>query len=196
MCSVVCRSMTIEARYAASAHGSSRIEKQAICIRRWSGEVCADRNCRVFCISFGRYLSTLFTVDVLLGLRTKHRHEADSQTGKTTEKVSWTQLGMPTHKFRQHLWNNTDFRWIFKALGDILWPYKVAKMTQEGRLKKIFFLQNVYKFFTYPQKTLVYDYGADSESQQNMHWTNVFWKLCKSKFSFPPDRVSIMNLHK
>jgi hypothetical protein len=35
-------------------------------------------------------------------------------------KVSWMD------KFRQLLWNITDFRWIFKVLGDILWPYKVV----------------------------------------------------------------------
>jgi hypothetical protein len=38
---------------------------------------------------------------------------------------------------------DTDFRWIFKALGDILWPYKVVKTTLEkcrnirGRLSSI-----------------------------------------------------------
>jgi hypothetical protein len=43
-------------------------------------------------------------------------------------------IGTPTHKFRQHLRNNTDFRWIFKAFGDILWPYKVVKTKQGGRI--------------------------------------------------------------
>jgi hypothetical protein len=44
-------------------------------------------------------------------------------------KVSFTHLDTLMHKFRQHLWNNTDFRWIFKALGDILWPYKEGQFT-------------------------------------------------------------------
>jgi hypothetical protein len=35
--------------------------------------------------------------------------------------VSWTHLGTLMHKSWQHLWNNTDFRWIFKAL--VKWPY-------------------------------------------------------------------------
>jgi hypothetical protein len=57
-------------------------------------------------------------------------------------KVLWMHLGMPMHKFRQLLWNNTDFRWIFKVLGDILWPYKVVKTT-EGRFFFFFLI-----FFT------------------------------------------------
>jgi hypothetical protein len=35
---------------------------------------------------------------------------------------------------------NFDFRWIFKTLGDLLWPYKVAKTTQECKyIKKNYF---------------------------------------------------------
>jgi hypothetical protein len=62
---------------------------------------------------------------------------------------------------------NTDFRWIFKALGDILWPYKVVlKTTQEGQFreekKDFFFYESgthtgkMWKS-AYPQKTLIYD---------------------------------------
>jgi hypothetical protein len=36
---------------------------------------------------------------------------------------------------------HTNFRWVFKALGDIMALYKVVKTTEEGRfIKKIFFL--------------------------------------------------------
>jgi hypothetical protein len=80
-------------------------------------------------------------------------------------KVLWTYLCTQTHTFRQHLWNNTDIRWIFKALGYILWPYKVAKTTQEGRfiLKKIILIRigNPYtgkiRKSAYPRKSLIYE---------------------------------------
>jgi hypothetical protein len=34
---------------------------------------------------------------------------------------------------------------IYKALGDILWPYKVVKMTQEVRFSILFLNKNVYR---------------------------------------------------
>jgi hypothetical protein len=37
---------------------------------------------------------------------------------------------------------NTGFRWIFKALGEILWSYKVVKMTQEGQFINYFFYES------------------------------------------------------
>jgi hypothetical protein len=60
-----------------------------------------------------------------------------SQVSQKLGKVSWTHLGTLTHKFRQHLWNNTYFRWIFKALGDILWPYRVVKTNPEPHTGKM-----------------------------------------------------------
>jgi hypothetical protein len=56
----------------------------------------------------------------------RHPSNTDEWASSKNEEVSWMHLGTPTHKFLQYLWNNTDFRWIFKARGDILWPHKVV----------------------------------------------------------------------
>jgi hypothetical protein len=75
-------------------------------------------------------------------------------------KVSWMHLGMRTHKFRQLLWNNTDFRWIFKVPGDILWPYKVVKTNREpSHWKK----HGEIPDNLHPWQTLILQYG-------HLHW--------------------------